>query len=64
MSAQRTKDLEKAFMQTMKNPELVQVIQQGGHDVLGTGSADLKNRIDADYAMWGRVVKDANIQMQ
>jgi tripartite-type tricarboxylate transporter receptor subunit TctC len=64
MSVQRTKDLEQAFISTMHKPELIQVIEQGGHSVLGSGSKDLGMRIDSDYAMWGRVVKEANIQME
>jgi tripartite-type tricarboxylate transporter receptor subunit TctC len=64
MPADTVKKLQAAFKSVLNGPALDQKIRERGHENLVTSNEDMSARIKKDYAMWGKVVRDAKIEPQ
>jgi tripartite-type tricarboxylate transporter receptor subunit TctC len=64
MPADTVRKLQAAFRSVLKDPALEQKIRERGHESLAASNEDMAARIKGDYAMWGKVVRDAKIEPQ
>jgi len=58
------KTLNTALNDTLRDPELIKKLEEGGYTVIGGTPDDLAKRHKADHDTFGKIVKDAGIEPQ
>lgn len=50
--------IQKAFSQTLQDPNVVQKLNAAGFDVIASSTPDFTSKIKADMEIWSKVIKD------
>lgn len=52
-------------MQLLKSPDVVQrLVTEGGNDLVGNTPEEFGRQIKSDLALYGKLIKDANIKAE
>ena len=64
MPADVSKKLQTALKEVLQDPAFTKSMVEGGYTLNAGGPAALKKRIDDEYALWGEVIKRADIKAE
>lgn len=56
--------LNQAVAAALKHPDIVSALEKSGMESISSTAAELKQRLQADHAFWGKVVKDTGFKLE